>query len=267
MARPTTHLSARTSWRAAGRGLSERYLVGRGSARHRALLPPRLLLRLHPAPGPYRDGLFSALEMACWDIIGKEAGQPVYKLLGGQVHEPLRSYTYLYARPERHSSDVYKIPSSPPSARSSMSRRASRPSSSTQPAPTPPSTATSCRCRDRRCASASCKPLREAVGTRADMLFGTHGQMTAAGALRLARASSPTIRCGSRSRCRQIRPRRWRSWRAPPRIPIATGERLTHQVRIRARAARERRGHPADEPRPRRAASSRRRRSPRMAEV
>ena len=41
-------------------------------------------------------GCFSALEMACWDIIGKEAGKPVYKLLGGQVHEALRSYTYLY---------------------------------------------------------------------------------------------------------------------------------------------------------------------------
>ena len=41
-------------------------------------------------------GCFSALEMACWDIAGKEAGKPVYKLIGGQVHEKLRSYTYLY---------------------------------------------------------------------------------------------------------------------------------------------------------------------------
>ncbi|MCB1429586.1 MAG: mandelate racemase/muconate lactonizing enzyme family protein, partial [Nitratireductor sp.] len=43
-------------------------------------------------------GCYSALEMACWDIIGKEAGKPVYKLLGGQVHEALRSYTYLYPK-------------------------------------------------------------------------------------------------------------------------------------------------------------------------
>ena len=41
-------------------------------------------------------GCVSALEMACWDIVGKEAGRPVYKLLGGRVHETLRSYTYLY---------------------------------------------------------------------------------------------------------------------------------------------------------------------------
>src|SRR5690348_13564476 len=43
-------------------------------------------------------GVLSALEMACWDIIGKAAGQPVYKLLGGRVHERLRTYTYIYAR-------------------------------------------------------------------------------------------------------------------------------------------------------------------------
>ncbi len=48
-------------------------------------------------------GCFSALEMACWDIIGKEAGKPVYKLLGGRVHEALRSYTYLYP----HTGSVY----------------------------------------------------------------------------------------------------------------------------------------------------------------
>ncbi len=50
-------------------------------------------------------GCVSALEMACWDIVGKEAGQPVYKLLGGQVNEKLRTYTYLYPtrgkRPDR----------------------------------------------------------------------------------------------------------------------------------------------------------------------
>ena len=38
----------------------------------------------------------SGLEMACWDIIGKSLDQPVYQLLGGRVHERLRTYTYLY---------------------------------------------------------------------------------------------------------------------------------------------------------------------------
>jgi galactonate dehydratase len=54
-------------------------------------------------------GVLSAIEMACWDIIGKEANQPVYKLLGGQVHERLRAYTYIYPRPG-DASDVYHDP-------------------------------------------------------------------------------------------------------------------------------------------------------------
>ena len=34
----------------------------------------------------------SAIEMACWDIAGKEAGVPVYKLLGGKVRDRVRVY-------------------------------------------------------------------------------------------------------------------------------------------------------------------------------
>ena len=41
-------------------------------------------------------GVLSGIEMACWDIVGKALDQPVYNLLGGQVREKLRSYTYLY---------------------------------------------------------------------------------------------------------------------------------------------------------------------------
>ena len=43
-------------------------------------------------------GVLSGLEMALWDIVGKALDKPVYELLGGKVHERLRSYTYLYPR-------------------------------------------------------------------------------------------------------------------------------------------------------------------------
>ena len=69
--------------------------------------------------------------------------------------------------------------------------------------------------------------MREAVGNKADLLFGTHGQMTAAGALRLAR------------RLEQYDPL-WFEEPVPPdapeemakvargtSIPVAAGERLT----------------------------------------
>ncbi len=54
-------------------------------------------------------GVLSGLEMACWDIIGKAADQPVYQLLGGKVHDRLRSYTYLYPA----EGDVYPDPDEP----------------------------------------------------------------------------------------------------------------------------------------------------------
>jgi galactonate dehydratase len=37
----------------------------------------------------------SAIEQACWDILGKSLNQPVYKLLGGAVRNRVRMYTHL----------------------------------------------------------------------------------------------------------------------------------------------------------------------------
>ena len=47
--------------------------------------------------------------MACWDIVGKALGRPVYELLGGRVHERFRAYTYLYTEPD-DAVDVYTDP-------------------------------------------------------------------------------------------------------------------------------------------------------------
>ena len=41
-------------------------------------------------------GAFSGLEIACWDILGKERNRPVWALLGGKMNESIRAYSYLY---------------------------------------------------------------------------------------------------------------------------------------------------------------------------
>jgi galactonate dehydratase len=46
-------------------------------------------------PGVVGQSAISGIEQACWDILGKSLGVPVYKLLGGAVRERVRMYTHL----------------------------------------------------------------------------------------------------------------------------------------------------------------------------
>ncbi len=131
-------------------------------------------------------GVISALEMACWDIVGKETGRPVYELLGGRVHEALRAYTYLYPR-AGDATDVYRDPEL-------AARRAAQEIADGFTAlkfdPAGPYSAYDGRqpsLERLELVEAYFAALREAVGSRADLILGTHGQFTSSGALRLAR--------------------------------------------------------------------------------
>ncbi len=50
-------------------------------------------------PDPTVTGAFSGLEIACWDILGKARGRPVWAFLGGRTNARLRAYSYLYPGP------------------------------------------------------------------------------------------------------------------------------------------------------------------------
>ena len=51
--------------------------------------------------GQIKMSALAAIEMACWDIMGKALKQPVYKLIGGRCHPRLRAYANGWYRVER----------------------------------------------------------------------------------------------------------------------------------------------------------------------
>lgn len=170
-------------------------------------------------------GVLSALEMACWDIIGKEADQPVYNLLGGRVHERLRTYTYIYARPGDRT-DVYQDPDL---AAERAAEYLAQGFTALKFDPAGPYTAFDGRQLSLPALELSerfMRQLRAAVGARADLLFGTHGQMTAAGALRLARRLEPYDPLWFEEPVPPDAPEEMARVARGTGIPIATGERL-----------------------------------------
>jgi galactonate dehydratase len=171
-------------------------------------------------------GVLSALEMACWDIIGKEAGQPVYNLLGGRVRERLRSYTYLYARADDRS-DVYQDPDL---AAERAAEYLAQGFTALKFDPAGPYSAFDGRqlgLADLERCERFVRQLRAAVGMKADLLFGTHGQMTAAGAIRLAKRLEPYDPLWFEEPVPPDAPEEMAKVARATSIAIAAGERLT----------------------------------------
>ena len=171
-------------------------------------------------------GILSGLEMACWDVIGKAADKPIYELIGGKVHHKLRSYTYLYPEDANGTLDYEDSELGVESAVKFMEQGFS----AIKFDPAGPYSIYSghqiSMSRLDHCEN-YCRKIREAVGNKCDILIGTHGQLSPASAIRLAK------------RLEQFDPL-WFEEPVPPgqsgamaevakntSIPVATGERLT----------------------------------------
>ena len=172
-------------------------------------------------------GAFSGLEIACWDILGKERNRPVWALLGGKMNESIRAYSYLYPL-ENH--DLKSFWTSPENAAESASDLVSRGYTALKFDPAGPYTMRGghqpALCDIELCVSFM-EEIRAAIGNRADLLLGTHGQFTTSGAIRLGQAIE------------RFNPL-WFEEPIPPdnllefqklarslKVPIAAGERLT----------------------------------------
>jgi L-alanine-DL-glutamate epimerase-like enolase superfamily enzyme len=176
-------------------------------------------------------GVLSGLEMACWDIIGKAADQPVYQLLGGKVHDRLRSYTYLYPP----SGDVYPDPDQPnvyndaDMAAEVAVEAVEQGFTAVKFDPAGPYSiydGHQPRLHDLDLSENFCKRIREAVGNKADLLFGTHGQFTVSGAKRMARRLEAYDPLWFEEPLPPENPADMAEVARFTSIPVATGERL-----------------------------------------
>ena len=214
--------------------VAERYLVGRDPHDIESFFRRAYSSGFTQRPDVSMAGCVSALEMACWDIVGKEADKPVYKLIGGQVHERLRSYTYLYPQtgsvyPDEADDRDKNVYNDPDLAAECALAYVEQGFNAVKLDPAGPYTAFDGhqpRLIDIDLSARMLKAIREAVGTRCDILFGTHGQFTASGALRMARAIEPYDPLWFEEPVPPDMPEVMAQVARGTSIPVATGERL-----------------------------------------
>jgi 2-dehydro-3-deoxyphosphogalactonate aldolase len=183
-----------------------------------------------------RLGIISGIEMACWDIVGKDLNKPVYDLLGGPVRDRIRTYTYIEdANPPLAGKDRlwhnpqacaerarYYVDQGFTAVKLDPVQDGSKAIDDYQMTYPTEETVEALE-RSEEVIGA----VRKAVGNKCDIMIGTHGQFTAAGAIRFAK------------RLEKFDPL-WFEEPVPPddmaemavvargtSIPVCTGERLT----------------------------------------
>ena len=166
--------------------------------------------------GPVLDTALSALEMALWDLKGKEWGAPVHDLLGGRVRDRVRVYRNLWGRnPEEFASSALEA--------------VSRSMTAVKVSPAGPTPAVVSR-SELESLTEVVAAVRDAVGPHVDLAVDLHGRLTPAASRRAVHAlapldpffiEEPCLPDGSASHLADLR-----ALRTAQPIAIATGERL-----------------------------------------
>ncbi|SNB76395.1 L-alanine-DL-glutamate epimerase [Arboricoccus pini] len=183
-----------------------------------------------------KTAIYSGIEMACVDALGKELDRPAHALLGGRFRPNVRTYTYISAPPSKAALG-FDFWLNPDLVAERAGELVEQGFTALKLDPFPLLTGStqhqnqvvplqwSLEALDLT--EATIGGIRKRVGSRADIIIGTHGQMTASSAIRVAR------------RLERFDPL-WLEEPVPPElasemakvargttIPITTGERLS----------------------------------------
>jgi 2-dehydro-3-deoxyphosphogalactonate aldolase len=180
-------------------------------------------------------GLISAFDVALWDICGKYYNTPVYNLLGGKYRDRIRTYSYLYnfekggglsdavsdwvTNPEKLAEIAADFAAEGFTGIKFDPFRIATPNQ----LPVAPWEVT---LAEYDHAEKAIRMVREAVGDKADILIGTHGQITPASARRFAKRVEKFDPLWLEEPCPPENFKEMAKIAASTSIPIATGERL-----------------------------------------
>ena len=179
-------------------------------------------------------GAFSGLEIACWDILGKALDRPVHALLGGLMNERIRTYSYLYPSSSQDMSAFWTSPEMAAECAAEMVRDGFTAVKFDPAGPYTIRGGHQPALSDISLSVAFCREIRKAVGHKADLLFGTHGQFTTAGAIRLARRLEEFDPLWLEEPVAPDNVDAMAAVARATRIPVATGERLTTKAEFGA---------------------------------
>ena len=172
-------------------------------------------------------GAFAGLEIACWDILGKDRDRPVYALLGGKMNDRIRAYTYLYPQPGHVLPQFWVNADQAAEAAVAMVAKGY---TAVKFDPAGPYTIRGGHMPAMSDISRSvefCAKIRAAVGDKADLLFGTHGQFSTGGAIRMGQAIEPYAPLWYEEPIPPDNVDEMAKVAAAVRIPVAAGERLS----------------------------------------
>jgi galactonate dehydratase len=179
-------------------------------------------------------GLISAFDIALWDICGKYYNTPVYNLLGGKFRDRVRSYTYLFDLKKDNlleaTLDWFTNPDGLAETAAGMVEAGFTgvkfdplPQAGLRRMPLPPWEITMAEYDH---AERAVEKVRLAVGNKADICIGTHGQITPAVSRRLAKRVEKYDPLWLEEPCPPENFKEMARVAASTTIPIATGERL-----------------------------------------
>jgi 2-dehydro-3-deoxyphosphogalactonate aldolase len=217
------------------RNIFDTHLLGE-DALNREYLYNKLYARLTQLHPDYVQlGLISAFDTALWDICGKYFKTPIYNLLGGKFRDRVRTYTYIYDTAGQSSlaatakawtqggerlaelatelvDEGFTGLKFDPLIQSKERLNIQKPWDLSQ--------------EELGNATRVVAAVREAIGERADILIGTHGQITPAAAIRLAARLEPYDPLWLEEPCPPENYREMGRVARATTIPISTGERL-----------------------------------------